>query len=69
MANPFEDQTSTYYALINNEGQYSLWPKAVDVPAGWTIAFGPNDKVNCLDFIETSWTDMRPRALSKAMSS
>jgi MbtH protein len=26
MANPFEDENGNYYALINEEGQYSLWP-------------------------------------------
>ena len=24
--NPFEDEDGRYYALINDEGQYSLWP-------------------------------------------
>jgi hypothetical protein len=24
--NPFDDENGIFYALINNEGQYSLWP-------------------------------------------
>ncbi|MFC9157343.1 MbtH family NRPS accessory protein, partial [Streptomyces bauhiniae] len=24
--NPFEDDGADYYVLVNDEGQYSLWP-------------------------------------------
>ena len=30
--NPFEDPDGVYLVLINEEGQYSLWPAFVDVP-------------------------------------
>jgi uncharacterized protein YbdZ (MbtH family) len=35
MANPFNDDQGTFPALVNDEGQYSLWPAAeleVSVP-------------------------------------
>ena len=33
MTNPFEDENEQpYHVLINNEGQYSLWPSFVEVP-------------------------------------
>ncbi|MCI2416158.1 amino acid adenylation domain-containing protein [Saccharopolyspora sp. K220] len=60
MMNPFEDPDAAYYALINEQDQYSLWPAAIDVPAGWTIAHGPADRESCVDHIEVNWTDMRP---------
>jgi MbtH protein len=69
MTNPFENPDGTYYALVNEEGQYSLWPTFVDVPAGWTIAHGPTDRQACLDHVETHWTDMRPASLIRAMGS
>ena len=34
MTNSFEDENGTYVALINDEGQYSLWPDFIDIPAG-----------------------------------
>lgn len=34
MTNPFEDADDTYLALVNDEGQYSLWPAFIEVPAG-----------------------------------
>jgi len=63
MSNPFEGETALYCALINDEGQYSLWPTSVAVPSGWKNAFGPMTRTDCLDYIERHWKDMRPRSL------
>jgi MbtH protein len=67
MANPFENEDGTYLALVNDEGQYSLWPVFADVPAGWSIAHGEDTRKACLDFIEETWTDMRPKSLIEEM--
>jgi MbtH protein len=67
MTNPFEDQNSTYLVLINDEGQYSLWPSYLDVPLGWKIAHPSDSRQACLDYINQHWTDMRPRSLVKQM--
>lgn len=67
MSNPFEDENGTYLVLVNDEGQHSLWPSFADVPAGWEITFGPDERQACLDHVERSWTDMRPRSLARAM--
>lgn len=61
--NPFEDPNGTYLALINAEGQYSLWPNFVPVPAGWKVEIGPKSRAECLAYIGKSWTDMRPASL------
>jgi MbtH protein len=65
--NPFEDENGTYLVLINDEGQYSLWPVFIDVPAGWTIAREADTRKACLDYINEHWTDMRPKSLIRAM--
>lgn len=65
--NPFENPDGTYLALMNDEGQYSLWPEFAEVPAGWRIAHGPDTRQNCLDHIDAQWTDMRPKSLIEAM--
>ena len=67
MTNPFEDEDGTYLALINEEGQYSLWPSFAEVPGGWTIAHPEDTRKACLDFIEENWTDMRPKSLIEEM--
>jgi MbtH protein len=65
--NPFEDADGRYLVLVNDEGQYSLWPSFVEVPAGWTVALAETDRQAALDFVNETWTDMRPRSLVEAM--
>ncbi len=69
MPNPFEDASGTYYVLKNDEDQYSLWPSFADVPAGWVQVFGVDTRDACLEYIEDTWTDMRPRSLREFMDS
>jgi MbtH protein len=67
MTNPFEDENGIYHVLINDEGQYSLWPSFIDVPDGWTIIRKSDSRAACLEFINQNWTDMRPNSLIKSM--
>ncbi|UUU31859.1 MbtH family protein [Streptomyces sp. CA-210063] len=67
MSNPFENPDGTYRVLANDEGQHSLWPDFVAVPAGWTTVFGPGERAACLAYIEREWTDLRPKSLVRAM--
>jgi MbtH protein len=67
MTNPFEDENGTFHVLINDEGQYSLWPSFVDVPDGWTIVRNSESRAACLEYIDRHWTDMRPKSLIKSM--
>ncbi len=67
MGNPFEDE-SAYFVLINDEEQYSLWPAFAPVPGGWRAVHGEDTRQNCLDYINSHWTDMRPRSLREAMA-
>jgi len=68
MNNPFENVDGLYLVLMNHEGQYSLWPGAIGVPAGWTIVFGADKRPACVEFVNANWTDMRPRSLLAAMT-
>ena len=69
MANPFEDEAGVYHVLINDEGQYSLWPSFIAVPAGWTIALQSMNRQACLPYVDANWTDMRPNSLKEFMKS
>lgn len=64
--NPFEHESGSYRVLVNAEGQHSLWPDPVAVPAGWRTAHGPDGRAACLGFISTNWTDLRPASLIRA---
>lgn len=68
MTNPFEDEEGRFFVLVNEEDQHSLWPAFADVPEGWTVAHGEDSRQACLDYVERSWTDMRPKSLIARMS-
>ena len=67
MSNPFEDADGKYLVLVNDEGQHSLWPSFVEVPAGWKVVVPETDRQTCVDYINENWTDMRPASLIAAM--
>jgi uncharacterized protein YbdZ (MbtH family) len=69
MTNPFDNEDGIYFALVNGEGQYSLWPAFAEVPEGWTIVHGEDTRQACLTFIEEAWSDMRPKSLIEEMKS
>lgn len=67
MTNPFEDADGRYLVLVNDEDQHSLWPAFAAVPAGWRTVFGEDTRDACLAYVETNWTDLRPRSLRERM--
>ena len=66
MTNVFDDPTGVFLVLANQEGQHSLWPETLSVPAGWYHAYGPAGRLDCLAYIDRHWTDLRPRSLRNA---
>lgn len=65
--NPFDDENGQFIVLVNHEGQYSLWPSFAAVPQGWRTVGPSGTRAECLDWIEKTWTDMRPLSLIKLM--
>ena len=65
MTNPFDDADSSFLALVNGDGCYSLWPDYQPVPAGWQIAFGPESRHDVLMHIDTNWTDIMSRSVTR----
>ncbi len=62
MTNPFENDNYTYKVLMNEEGQYSLWPAFLDVPIGWNVAHEEASRQVCLQYVETNWKDLNPKS-------
>lgn len=59
--NPFDDENGTFLVLRNAQGQMSLWPEFAPVPAGWSIAFGPERRAACIEYVDRHWADaLRP---------
>jgi uncharacterized protein YbdZ (MbtH family) len=68
--NPFDDDNGSFYVLVNDEEQHSLWPTFAEVPAGWRIVFGGPEgatRSDALQYVEENWTDLRPRSLRERM--
>ncbi len=66
--NPFDDDSGSFFVLVNDEEQHSLWPAFADVPAGWRVVYGEADRAACLDYIEQNWTDIRPKSLRERLA-
>ena len=56
-----------YKVVVNQEQQYSIWPAERENAMGWSDVGVTGDKAECLRYIETVWTDMRPLSLRKKM--
>ncbi|MFF4411163.1 MbtH family protein [Streptosporangium sp. NPDC001559] len=64
MPGPFDEETGLFKVLVNDEGQYSLWPAGTAVPGGWLVRLDDAHRDDCVAYVEEHWTDMRPRSLA-----
>lgn len=62
-----DDSDMIYKVVVNHEEQYSIWPNERENALGWSDEGKVGTKQECLDHIETIWTDMRPLSLRKHM--
>lgn len=76
-----QDDLRIYHVVKNHEEQYSIWFADRQLPKGWDIVPIPADfkgegqimddgsgnKLACLAYIETIWTDMRPLSLRQQL--
>jgi MbtH protein len=60
-------ETDDYRVVINDEEQYSIWRVGMEIPAGWHAVGPTGPKQECLDYIDRTWTDMRPASVRRAM--
>jgi MbtH protein len=66
MASEENDEKTVYLVLVNEEEQYSLWPKTNAVPNGWK-SVKEGTRAECGKYVSEVWTDMRPLSLRKHM--
>ena len=53
-----------HHVVINELGQYSIWPDGVETPRGWRATGRTGTTEECLAWIAEHWTDLRPRSAS-----
>lgn len=56
------DDDFAHVVLMNDEGQYALWPATTPVPAGWEQVGPAGSRQECLERVEAAWTDITPRS-------
>lgn len=56
-----------YKVVMNHDEQYSIWPINRKAPLGWQDVGKTGSKEDCLVYIKTVWTDMRPLSLRQQM--
>ncbi|WP_158945456.1 MbtH family protein [Granulicella sp. S190] len=57
-----------YKVVVNDEGQYSIWPSKRENVPGWNDAGKSGPKEECLSYIDEVWKDVRPLSLQKQMA-
>ncbi|MEK2490877.1 amino acid adenylation domain-containing protein [Kitasatospora purpeofusca] len=43
--------------LVNEDGQYTIWPGDFTVPSGWRTVFGPAGRAECRGYVEREWRE------------
>lgn len=61
------ESSEIYVVVMNHEEQYSIWPEWKDIPNGWIAVGKSGEKEECLAYIKTVWTDMRPLSVRKQL--
>jgi len=61
------DETSVFIVVVNDEGQYSIWLAAIPIPRGWKNAGMRGSREECLEYIESVWTDMTPMSVRDSL--
>ena len=67
MSHATDEDTTRYDVVVNHEDQYSIWPEGREKPLGWNYGGKTGTKEECLAYIESVWTDMRPLSLRLKM--
>lgn len=56
-----QDTEELCIVLLNDLGQYSLWPQGKQIPAGWRAVGKEGTQEECSAYVDEVWVDMRPK--------
>ena len=62
-----DNEDTVFAVVVNHELQYSIWPESIALPQGWRLVGKSGNKTECLDYVASAWTDMRPLSLRRFM--
>ncbi|MEV8319613.1 MbtH family protein [Streptomyces sp. NPDC059900] len=52
-----DDDTVACAVVVNDAGQYSIWPAGQEPPPGWHGTGFAGSRAECLAHIDETWTD------------
>jgi MbtH protein len=58
-----DQQRRRFKVVLNQEEQFSIWPVARGVPAGWKEEGYVGSEEACLQYIDQIWINMVPLSL------
>jgi len=61
------DAFTEFHVVVNDEEQYSIWPTALPIPAGWATEGTTGSEPECIERIESIWPDIRPKSLRESI--
>lgn len=61
--------TQLYKVVVNHEEQYSIWLADRANALGWNDVGVSGSKEECLAYIKSVWTDLRPLSLRNQLQS
>lgn len=62
------DEQGGFNVVVNDEEQYSIWRDGKPLPEGWREVGKKGGKSECLSYIDSVWTDMRPLSLRRRLA-
>ncbi len=68
MSTTAERPSPSYQVVVNQRGQYSIWPLGHPPPAGWRAAPASGTREVCLAYIEETWSSLVPLVLTSEPS-
>lgn len=57
----------TFHVVVNDIGQYSVWPSDREPPSGWCRAEVTGSRVECLAWIDANWRDVTRVGVGSAL--
>lgn len=64
MSEAMQHANEVCLVLYNGEGEYLIWPKQREIPAGWRFVGKEGIQKDCLSYLDELWSNMEALTLS-----
>ena len=64
----WDSENTVFDVVVNHEEQQSIWSVSKKVLAEWSKPGTSGNKQECLAYIDSAWTNLRPLSLRRQMA-